>query len=437
MATITLADFASNTTLTGGNTYLMYYDINANGYALTFDCTAGDIIIKRKGDYAFAQLDVINTTNSTAAKRVRWTVWDDNSIGDAAPGSTGTPVKCGFEIQSIATVAQGYYYGSNFTANFWQINYAITSATNLRIIYHNAGTVSWQNIEFKNCDYTYNSVSIALFSVVGSGTATFKYITYDNTNSVFGTINSQNAFLLSTTYTTAIDYIYIWNTAGTATEGPQPIRINGNSTTSYSYINITDIWGGAGFYLNTNLTTVVISHCKTNFALEGSVSGSGQGKVTFKNCLFKDGRGISTQRGVQGYRISWAFNNCSWATGMQYCTYGDGLNYAINILNCALIGSATSIMGGTAPTTQTNNYNALYGNGGAGNYTGGANDFTANPSFGNILGANSVIDADFVSYGPPNGYKPSTALYQDKGSDSWDNLSVDETIYSPDGLRHN
>lgn len=410
-------------TLTAG-TYFIEFDVNMNGKNLTFDCSSGPIIIKRKGDYAFAQLGAVNTTNSTSTNKVIWTVFSDDTVGDTHPDSTGTPVKAGLELQSMATVADGYTLKSNCTGENWEIRYAL----NKRLVYHTAGTVSWTNIAFKNC--TYDAFGAGVFYLNGTGTATINHISYDDTNSIYGTFSAGN-FIVSTTYTTAIDYIYIYDARSNANTDAQ-IYITANSTTNFSYINIKNSYNSYGVYwVSANAIDVTFSHCNSLFYFQGNNTTSAQKTAYLKNCIFKAGRGPQYQKCIGSYLYRVDVLNCI-ATDTQYFYTGHASNQSLKTRNC--IFNEIDAMLSTGPASQDNNYNGYYNTSETG-WTRGANDFTANPEFGAIVDG-SVLDTSNAPYDLPTGYVATNAAYKLSGSDTYDNLSIDESIYSPDGYAH-
>lgn len=426
MAVTTLSDFSGNTTLVAG-TYWMPYDINCNGYTLTFDCSSGPIIIKRAGDYCFNYLSTVNTTNSTATNKVYWTDKNDDTIGETISGSTGTPVKSGLQLQNIATVADGYTFKSAITI----INHEIRYADNKQFIWtEGTPAKTFQYVTWKNSDYSSVNV-IQQTATVSLSTNYFQYINFDSTNTLTGT--SRLCYNLAKTY---VDYIFVENANTT-----NPVINWGNSTygaatTIFTYIRIKNA-GGFGIGISDiRSSTVYLKHSCVNHYIENM--GGSSALWQFENCLFD-----ATLTGYSAYALSridanydiyWTAINCvfkGYTKVFWNREYGGNRETYITATNC-IFDSNTQLLTYDDLGHQTANYCGYYNNGET-YWARGANDFTANPSFGNIL--NGTIDTTFDDY-IPNGYMPSPTDYQNKGSDTWDNLSIDETLYSPDGLRH-
>jgi hypothetical protein len=85
---------AANTELTA-DTYLMQANCDCNSYKITFNTAAGNIVVKRSGDFYHTEQGAVDTTNSDSSHKVVWTVLSDDTIGTILPGSTGVPAVLG------------------------------------------------------------------------------------------------------------------------------------------------------------------------------------------------------------------------------------------------------------------------------------------------------------------------------------------------------
>jgi hypothetical protein len=433
MAVTTLTDFTSNKTLTAG-TYWMPYDINCNGYTLTFDCTSGPIIIKRAGDYSFAYLGsstgtVLNTTNSTTTNKVYLTDKNDDTIGEAIAGSTGTPVKSGCSIVSLYSLAEGYQAGLvNCSTNFknWEIRYADNKEF-VRIGRASNSTFSHtlELITFKNCDYS----SVYVFYHVEAYTGPlqhFKNIQFDNTNTLSGTSR-----LISAAAVSSFQNIYIQDSS--TSNYPCVVGLTGGAGSEYYNIKIK-CSGGYGVQLfdcRSLSSTSKLSNWQTSvtFYLADAVLAK------FYNCVFDYSLNSTTYaiHRTDSKILTLNFFNCvfkGYSKVFYNREYGGSHTTTIVATNC-IFDSNTQLLNNDDLGHQTANYCGYYNNGET-YWARGANDFTSNPTFGNY-NANAVIDPTFSTYALSNGYVATAAAYDKTGSDTYDNLSIDETVYSPDG----
>ena len=443
MAYTLLSDFTGNTTLTAG-TYWMPYDINGNVFTLTFNCASGPIIIKRAGDYSFANVGVINTTNSTSTNKVYWTDKNDDTIGDAISGSTGSPVKSGFVLLSMQLQT---YIGGGTAGSYILCNVSIT-ATNWEIRYANnkqiintfpllSANIAFTYITFKNCDYSsvdafYGTQTIYNVTAAPGTSCAFNNISFDNTNTLTGTSRLLNQqYKMSTT---GIGNIFIQN----ANTSNPPIFLSLQVTsqqTIFSGIYIKNA-GAAGVYAQRATATTYFRYSTCNFYLDES--GDPSETFYFQDCLFD-----ATLTGYATYAISRTTSGDN-VIYLQNCTFqgytkviynyenGGSKETYITALNCCFKNN-TQLLFGDDLGHQTSSYCGYYGNGET-YWARGTGDFTADPVLGNV-NSKATIDSTFLTY-IPNGYSATSASYSATGSDTYDNLSIDESLYSPDGLKY-
>jgi len=423
MAYTLLSDFTGNTTLTAG-TYWMPYDINGNGFTLTFNCASGPIIIKRAGDYSFAFTGVINTTNSTSTNKVYWTDKNDDTIGDAISGSTGSPVKSGLSLNSA-------YIGTCFTnIAITLINHEIRYASNKQFVYsivnsNGLTTVrTFQYIIFKNCDY--NNIRVFESDSRNSDSSYYQYIDFDNTNTLTGT--SYLLYLISSYWGFCRSYvdhitvanancsnvvIYLWGASVNITQTFSYIKIYNAGYFGLQLIDFRTNW----VTLTNSVTTILISPSDTN-------------KQKFINCLFDNVlTGYTSSVSCNSY-ITFDITNCIFKS---YTTIFilHVTRTTMTIKNCNFVSNTAFLSASTSNITAS--YCGYYNNGET-YWARGTGDFTADPSFGNYS-TSATIDPTFSSYSFPNGYVASAAAYQNTGSDSYGNLNIDTTLYSPDGTK--
>jgi hypothetical protein len=426
MAYTLLADFTGNTTLTAG-TYWMPYDINCNGYTLTFNCVDGPIIIKRAGDYSFAFTSTVNTTNSTSVNKVYWTVKDDDTIGEIIDGSTGSPTKAGGVFNSIYNV--GFYFTYGFTATNWEIRYALNKQL---IILSTTTTLSFTFITWKYCDYSISLIIPVVHLATSVPSNSIHDLIFDNTNTLINTP-------LLTTY--CIDNLYnIYVQSANTTGAVVNISCTGASSNlsakTVSYINIynsntsTTATGLAGVLFAYTRWFPTIKYCNTMIDFRTNTGNdSNQTANPIECCVFN--------HGYYPCRIGTGFasniitlKNCLF-TGLSYTAITNPRSSAatLSLTNCCF--NNVTLIKTTFSVTST--YNGYYNSGETG-ITRGTGDFTADPVLTGY-DKRATLDSTWATYGPADGYFASATAYQNTGSDTYDALSIDETLYSPCGCK--
>lgn len=410
MAYTTLnASYSSTLTLTAG-TYYMSANVDMNSNTLVFDCSGGDIILKRNGDVSFTECATISTTNSDATHKVYYTVKDDDTIGEAITGSSGSPSASG----GCLTTTQ---VNANVTIIWWEIRWA----NNKQFLYHKPVTTfklrTFSHITWKNSTYSSVNVIYADIWAAGGVNGYTDYIHFDNTNTISGTAG------LLVQLNNPVDNCFIQNA-----NAPDNTVIYKNTfydtagTKSFTNIHIEGS-SNYGMLVQDITRTVNFINCDAKLAV---YTTSGSITAYFKNCLFRSsGNGIVNYNGTNTIHVQ----NCIFK-GCTTAIYETAGTLTVGGIINSIFDSNTAIF---YNTTGTATYTGIYNNTSTTGLTSGTGCITANPSFGNY-NASAVIDTDFGIYGFSNGYVATAAQYQQTGSDTYNNLSIDETYYSPDGI---
>lgn len=418
----TITDLAADTTYSAG-TYYMDANHDAASKKLTLDCSAGDIIIKRNGDVYWTNMSTVDTINSTTYK-VYFTVKDDDTIGDTISGSSGTPaVSGGSWNNGVETTAA-------ITMKNWEIRW-VDNKPFLKFKSASSRVFTFQYITFKNC--AYSSVVIFYHTPVSSlGTSYFQYIQFDSTNTMTST-----ASLTNTLVKFYIDYVFVEN-ANTSSF----VVADGNDgygvVTTKSYIKIKNSGGVPGYLVSDGRNGRTFNYCQFNI-LNNAANGTSS-NMTFNCCLFDidvcgSAYGYAIDRNNVDSKPTWTCRYCvfkGYTVAFRNREYGGNLLTYVVPINCCFINN-TQLLSVNDLTHQTSSYNGFYNNGET-YWSRGTGDFTANPSLGNY-NANATIDSTWATYGPANGYVPSSVAYSQTGSDTYTNLSIDTTLYSPDGYQ--
>lgn len=418
------SSYSSTLTLTAG-TYYMSADVDMQSNAIVVDASSGNVILKRNGDVKFSNITSFTTTNTSSSNIFYMTVKDDDTIGETISGSTGSPSASGGYIQEASITGNCYL---NYVEVRWATRQLIRCSSNQSFTY----------ITFKNCDYDstnlVNGYVLYQDSYVGSGEGTTRqihHIYFDDTNTLTtaaGLIKFSNRIPIhdivvdaaNTTVTTGIIYENIFSN---------------HSYTSYN-IKIINSAAGKGFATGdrrrTNFSVIDFKDCNCNI----SVITGYTGYFYVKNCLFN----ANDLNSYGSARANWYFK-------VESCIF-DSLSYTL--IDYATHGSRT-IRYYIYNSIFNNSYNIFYSRNSAARelYNCGLYNYsfyvtpavetgsiTTDPSFQNSP-SGCTIDTTFDDYIPDGYFVGNLTDYQFKGSDTFDNLSIDETEYTATGYQYN
>lgn len=416
------ASYASTLTLTAG-TYYMSGNVDMNSNTLNIDTSSGDVILKRNGDVYFTEVGHVNTTDST--NKFYYTVKDDDTIGETIDGSSGSPSVSGGQWTN-ATITGTY----NFIATKWEIRW-VDNLTFVSIT--NKNNKQFTYITFKNCSYT--SVTAIILNASywdTTGVCKFQYIEFGSTNTMSGT----GALIENHSRVTAFDHIYI----NSSSSSNSPIYFHAfdaqySTPNPYSniYIKSTGAYG-LNWYRNQNTAILNLKDSSTSVNLSYAV-----GTHTFTNCLFD-----STLNGDTTYAITRIdsglctinINNCifnNWTKVFYNREYGGSHTTTISAIN-SIFTNNDNLLNNDDLGHQTATYCGYNSNVSETYWSKGTGSINADPAFSNAP-SGCVIDTTFDDY-IPNGWFVTSASYEELGSDTFNNLSIDETQYTATGYEY-
>lgn len=426
MAYTTLnASYSADLTLTAG-TYYLSANCDMNSYDVIFDQSAGDIILKRNGDVYFQNVAEIDTTNY-GSYTTYLTVKDDDSIGESISGSSGSPsVSGGTFCDNVLTSDVDIRY----MEIRWVDNVPFLVATS-KNKFKNLEYITWKNSVYSSVIGVYFAAS---FWDTG-GTGEMHHLDFDATNTLSGTAN----------------LIYQKN----RTDGPKNIFIeNSSSLHSIKIDQYSGRWidflaknirikntSGYGVWteLRSNTTGTGNTFENCSFTLDGN-AGATSKQWVFKNCLFDDdihGGGstyvINRSTGPNAVVLidfqRCIFNNNSNILFHNY-EYGGNKRTYLDFLDCIFSNNAQLLFGDDLGH-QTSDYCGYYNNTVETWWTKGANAINEDPTF-ITAPSGCVIDTTFEMF-ISDGYFVSNANYFEQGSDTYNNLSIDESEYTATG----
>jgi hypothetical protein len=286
------------------------------------------------------------------------------------------------------------------TMNYWELRWVDNKAF---LASDNASAKNIQHFVFKNC--TYNTASVVVFNFSSSsGTShVFKYIEYDNSNSVFGN-GGAGPRLLSVYWHVDCSHVYVHD-SNVSDYYIMLIRtaVN-NSVIKYLNIKASGVGVAAHIESKTIGMTAFVKYCKCPISIYNQAANS---KIFLRNCIFNNSKAL------------WSFNNYLYISGCIFsglttCFIKHPLAGTWNISmlrNCVFINS--TIVGTGKGTIFGVDHNGYY-NCTETSWTRGVNDFTYDPALANF--SSGTLSDDWLSvYGPGDGWMADQAGYGSKG----------------------
>ena len=397
------ANLLAHTTLVAG-TYELTVQCNTGAYNLIFDCAAGNIFIKGVGAVGFLANGTGNIThiNCTASRKVICTSANDDTRGEIITTSTGTP--------AVGDVTRAWIAVSSSTNTVFQLSwsefYYCTSDTvvvGLSATVTNVNLdVTWQNMKFRYC------------TISGSGTHGGILGSKANT----GTIKSYVISNISIDATCTLnDTSYHW--------GMVVVSANGAAGSTISNLSIVlpspshNGGGGGIFAIFPGVITISDGYFSGKFlqsALPGGIAIYENGIANINSCVFEN-LGTGAHHGMSVYATGGANQvtcnnciaiNCDGAGAYGFYRFG---GFLPTLNNCGAYNC----------TTRTN-------------FPTDNSPIATDPSFGN-LPAGCVINTDNCPI--PNGLAVTNlADYEFAGSNTFDNLGIDETQMTMTGWKY-
>ncbi len=382
-----------HTTWTTG-TYYITGVCDIGNYNLTLDAGGGNIIIKTSGAVGLytGGTGNIATANTSNSKKVYFTSKNDNTLGETISGSSGSP--------AIGDQSQSYFYiagaGCDVAINhceFWYFG----AATGCLMWYHSGDQVT-NDIDIQNVKFRYCSIlaSCSHFcSFIGMkrynvrvGNVTLKNIDCNNTCAFE---DASKAY-----------FIYLYRPDDISPEF-ENIYCGANSTLGCAAVFVFESDKDASTITLKNLCFDTKSPYCVYFTWRDNT-----GTINFSQSIMKKSTTVAVYLNEAGGTLTANFND-----NIIEDNTAKGVEQA----------SVTNF-------TETNN--GYYNNGT--NATGftPTNPITTDPALGSLPGG-TIYSNWFL----PDGYAVTNLSgYEKQGSDTYDNLSIDESKYTMTGYEY-
>lgn len=403
MATIVGGALTENTEWTAGTYYIFGSNVSLGVYNLTLNTSGGDIIIKTAGNLQVL-VDGSSTLSSTGSNKIIFTSMNDDTQGEVIQGSSGSPA-IGDQSVGYINVTKNDTTVNISHAEFWYCevtNGAVIDYGTTPIPPATGNDLILNDIKLKYCSLadgsTIDSCFIGRWRRRGFNTVDINYLSVDPTNRILQT-----------------------GTKGSI------IKVNGisNFNLENSYLNPTcNNLGYASIILEIGVaasTNCTIKNCliRSGFAygclslLCNSSTGTGILNVNIQNSIINLIDKTQVRPGIQVYQTSGTFNFALKDSIITNCYIGLDESGTIN--------------------TWDEDYNVFYENTTNSDRSLGIHSKTIDPSLSD-LPEEAIINSDFPV---PNGYAVTNLTELEKtGSDTFNNLSIDEAIFSATGYRY-
>lgn len=390
-------NLTANLDLQGGATYYLTALCNLGTWNVTSTTASASahVTIKTNGTSGFR----VNGTGTWNVSWVDFTSRNDDSLGEIIVGSTGNPSPADQTVAYLSSSA-----ASSVTMSNWTLRYCAPVSAGQAIGWTATAACLW-TLTNGYIDYVIISSSVSLWMtpIIGYGGTTVRYggrititnLLIDNNcacyNSIYGTVITI-ATSLGTTLTNV-------------TARPGGVWLRGISyTTAMDNAPSTFTNCVADITTDLNPTKGAIVFMSTTAGITIT--------CTAKHCFIRNtiGHGF-----VRYYTAGTAFNVSLIDSCITGCT---GTN-AAGVANGGAGGTLTHMYNDYWNNTK-NCFEALH-----------ATEITTNPALGN-LPVGCTIDTSLCNR--PDGY--AIGGFEKNGSDTYDNLGVDEAVYSATGKRY-
>jgi len=381
-------NLAAALALAADTTYYLTALCNLGTYNVTSTSTLGhEAIIKTNAAYGFR----VNSTGTWNVSYVKFTSKNDDTIGEAIAGSSGSPAAADQTVGYVQASGTG---ATSVASSHVSFNYC-TPASNSTVY---GWTANKSTRTFTDTDISFRNIAVT----VNAG------------GLCYGSYNSTNGAV-------TVDGLSIDSTV-TTNQGAGMIRIR-NVAANCSITNVTNLPDssvnysfGIIFVANVNGVVFTAKNCVCGMSLTGNalylhqcVTAGVTATVNYSNCL-------AVKKGAGN------------ANGFQSSKTAGTVNYSI--IDSICLDCVTGVSNGGGDTV-THTYNDYYGCTANAFEALTASEITTNPALGN-LPAGCVIDT--ATCNRPNGY--AVTGFEMNGSDTFDNLTIDEAVYTSTGWKH-
>lgn len=401
MAYTTISGAISTDTEWTAGTYFLINDVPIGTNTLTLNSSAGDVVVKTSGVYSL-QLDTISgVLIASGVNNVIFTSMNDDAHGDPIAGSTGVPTT-GDQSAGYIEVSEDYTTINLTNTELWYcscqdsavIDYGFTSIP-LKV----GNNLFFDYVTLKHCSMpdgaSNDSTYIGQWRRKGMNTVSMNHISIDSTNTVAQTGTKGSVFKFNGCSSFTLQNSYIAPTA------------NANGY----------VLGNVKLGLTSGTSTVTISNnllvSDFNYGILNLLSDQATATldVTVKNCVLDgiDGSHI----GILVYQSAGTYNFTMRDTILTNCVLG--------------LDQAGTI------ALWDEDYNIFWNNGVNSDQALGSNSKIFNPHF-STLPLPATIAGTFPI---PDGYAiTSIAALEKAGSDTFNNLGIDETQFSTTGYKY-
>lgn len=382
------AGLSANLDLARGSTYYLTANVTLGTYNVTSSGSSGRVTVKTSGAVGFQ----VNSTGTFNVSYIDFTSKNDDTLGETISGSTGSP--------------------------------AIGDQTVSYVLCNGTGTTSITVSEITS-RYTSVAASAGIFAI--SATATGRTFSITNLTLYYNTVTNGSGFFVgggnNDSSSWAINGLVIGNTntcSATATAIGCLIRTTSTFQNIHISLSSSYILGNGLYVLHRATSTATVTNVNTDskFGLYAVYMRTWNTGVT----------GTST---VQRCTLSAGSQSGSYGV-YSVVTTGDANN--VTLKDCIIMNTTNGVGKSGTGASVTHTYNAYYNNSSADCFEAlTASEQTGiDPQLGN-LPTGATIAAGFAI---PNGYAVGNLALEFDGSDTFDNLSIDETQYSATGYRY-
>jgi hypothetical protein len=403
----------ANTEYTAG-TYYVTSTINTAAYTLTLNCAAGDIVIKPNTALSVTTI-IINIgtangkvlTSNTGTYKVIFTSMNDDAKGETIAGSSGSPA---------TDDIHGRVIGIN-------VDNATLACDNVEIWY-SAGALGI-------IAYSLNGATSS--SPMTLSRITFKYCTINNT------YNYLKAYIGQYRYATAIGAMTL--------SGIDIDNTNALAHTGYASCIQTNTGGCPSFSLTNSYFDTVNTESLSVLYLRGLPDGATIKSVYIKLDGACSSASVAYLRAMASTNMTINVSNCiidgvsNAETKSNYYFYAGGSAYTmtVNMLNCISMNSGNAngsidFANGVGTYAGSVNKCVYYNNTAdfdSAHGTTNDNPITADPQLSTAPAGSTVLSTS--PFSGKSVVVTNLAALEKQGSDTFDNLSWDEAVYSATG----
>lgn len=407
MSYTTVSGTLTGDTVWTAGTYYLSGNVSLSSYNLTLNCSAGNIVIKTAGDKQI----VLNgsgdllSSNTGVNNKVIFTSKNDDAHGEAISGSSGTPVSADQSVPYTTVTFNGCVFNMAYFEAWYVENIekgVFCWGDQPLGSFNNNVTIKFLKLKYcKIVDGSSGGTAlIGMYRRTGIGTVILENIEVDDTNSITNSSDESTPSVIAFLRPT------IWNMSN--------LYINALGS-MYCMVRVSSSTSGTHTH---NFKNFVLKYCGSGPAgtcgIYASISAGGTLILNMEDII------------LDGINKSCSGINVGIAEGTA----------TVNIKNSIFVnwnaGIDRHVSSGTLILTENNN--GFYNNIIDSDLPLDPSDIVADPQF--ISAPDNVIINSNDCPIPDGYFIGNLADYEKKGSNTFDNLSIDEAIYSATGYRY-